>query len=75
MTQAKKKEPEDEAKTKPTIAELEEMLDSEEEVPIEILPNGEIRRIGKRLNHHAPPKPLTMREYLGGEYCTISNQS
>ena len=54
---------------KPTIAELEAILDKEEDIPIEILPNGEIRaknqtnefEIGGR-------KPLTMREDLGGEY-------
>ena len=28
---------------KPTIDELESILDQEEEIPIEILPNGEIR--------------------------------
>ena len=35
---------------KPTIEELEAILEREEEVPIEILPNGEIR--GKRPNEH-----------------------
>ena len=40
-----------------------------EEVPIEILPNGEIR--AKNESTHADRggrKPLTMREDLGGEY-------
>ena len=54
---------------RPTIAELEAILDKEEEVEIEILPNGEVRaknqtsavELGGR-------KPLTMREDLGGEY-------
>ena len=55
--------------SKPTIAELEAILDREEEVEIEILPNGEVRARGKstaqELGGH---KPLTMRENLGGEY-------
>jgi hypothetical protein len=54
---------------KPTIQELENLLNSEEDTPIKILPNGEIRPadqtnpadLGTR-------KPLTMRENLGGEY-------
>jgi hypothetical protein len=54
---------------KPTIQELEQLLNSEEDIPIQILPNGEIRAVG-----HADAadlggkKPLTMRENLGGEY-------
>jgi len=53
-------------KGKPTLQELEAILDSEEDVPLEILPNGEVRAmkvpgIGK--------KPITLREDLGGEYC------
>ncbi len=51
---------------KPTIAELEKMLNSDEDVPIEILPNGEIRTVKKRKKK--TPKILTMREDLGGEY-------
>ena len=31
---------------KTTIEELERLLDSEEDTPIEILPNGEIRALG-----------------------------
>ena len=54
---------------KPTIDELEKILANEEEVPIEILPNGEVRA----KNQTSPSelggkKPLTMRENLGGEY-------
>ena len=51
------------------IDELERLLNSEEDTPIQILPNGEIREIG-----HATAadmgnkKPLTMKENLGGEY-------
>ena len=55
--------------TKPTIAELEAILDKEEEVPIEILPNGEIRAKGQASTDELGGKtPLTMRENLGGEY-------
>ena len=54
---------------KPTIEELERMLDEEEDTPIEILPSGEIRAHGgsdpAERDHK---KPLTMREDLGGEY-------
>jgi phage I-like protein len=51
---------------KPTIAELTEILDSEEGWnEIEILPNGEIRAKG---GSPTDVKPLTMREDLGGEY-------
>ena len=54
---------------RPTIRELEQLLESEEDEPIEILPNGEIRARGEsdpaERNYK---KPLTMREDLGGEY-------
>lgn len=54
---------------KPTIAELEAILQNEEEVPIEILPNGEVRAKGQTSSHElGGRKPLTMREDLGGEY-------
>ena len=54
---------------KPTIHELEQLLESEEETPIEILPNGEIRaRGGSDATERGHKKPLTMREDLGGEY-------
>lgn len=54
---------------RPSIAELEAILDSEEEVPIEILPNGEIRAKGTAGTLElGGRKPLTMREDLGGEY-------
>jgi len=52
-------------KRKPTIAELEKILNQDEEVPLEILPNGEIRAVKKSKKN---PKILTMREDLGGEY-------
>ena len=54
-------------KTKPTIAELEKMLNSEEEFPMKILPNGEVRAIRKSKLKKLP-KVITMKENLGGEY-------
>ena len=54
---------------KPTIEELESLLDDEEDTPIEILPNGEIRALGgSEASERDFKKPLTMREDLGGEY-------
>ena len=54
---------------RPTIAELEAILEKEEEVEIEILPNGEIRaRNTSTQQELGGRKPLTMREDLGGEY-------
>lgn len=55
--------------SRPTIAQLEEILKSEEEVEIEILPNGEVRAKGQTSAQElGGRKPLTMREDLGGEY-------
>jgi hypothetical protein len=55
--------------SRPTIAELEKILDREEEVEIEILPNGEVRAKGQSSAAElGGRKPLTMREDLGGEY-------
>lgn len=54
---------------KSKIDELEALLNSEEDTPIQILPNGEIREVGKATNAEmGSKKPLTMRENLGGEY-------
>lgn len=54
---------------KPTISELEVLLEQEEDVPIEILPNGEIRaQGGSGPSELGGRKPITMREDLGGEY-------
>lgn len=54
---------------KPTIEELERLLESEEDAVIEILPNGEIRAEGASDSAERNyKKPLTMREDLGGEY-------
>jgi hypothetical protein len=51
------------------IDELERLLNSEEDVPIQILPNGEIRQLGQATAADmGGKKPLTMRENLGGEY-------
>lgn len=55
--------------SKPTIQELEQLLNSEEDTPIQILPNGEIREVGHTSTTAlGGKKPLTMRENLGGEY-------
>lgn len=52
-----------------TIDQLEAILKNEEEVPIEILPNGEVRAKGQTSAQElGSKKPLTMRENLGGEY-------
>ena len=51
-----------------TIAQIEALLEKEEEVDLEILPNGEIRRLGGGDIKDLKLKPITMRENLGGEY-------
>ena len=57
---------------KPTIFELEQLLENEEDVPIEILPNGEVRaRNSTGTEELQGKKPITMREDLGGEYVMI----
>ena len=54
---------------KPTIHELEAILDEEEDTLIEILPNGEVRALGDSdAQELGNRKPITMREDLGGEY-------
>ena len=53
---------------RPTIAELEAILNSECETPIVILPSGEIRAATPEEIAARGPKPITMRENLGGEY-------
>jgi hypothetical protein len=51
------------------IDELERLLNSEEDTPIQILPNGEIRELGQASRAEMGTKqPLTMKENLGGEY-------
>ena len=60
---------------RPTIEELESLLDDEEDTPIEILPNGEIRALGgSEVAERGFKKPLTMREDLGGEYARRGTQ-
>jgi hypothetical protein len=57
--------------TRPTISELESILEKEDEVEIEILPNGEVRAKGQTSDQErGGRKPLTMREDLGGEYAS-----
>jgi hypothetical protein len=56
------------AVAKPTIKELEAMLNNEEDKPITILPNGEIAAADKVPTNLGGLKPLTMKEDLGGEY-------
>lgn len=54
---------------RPTIEELEAILEQDEDQPLEILPNGEIRATGgSTADERSGKKPLTMREDLGGEY-------
>ena len=54
---------------KPTIQELEQLLNNEEDIPIQILPNGEIRAVGQADTADlGGRKPVTLRENLGGEY-------
>ena len=59
---------------KPTIRELEMLLNSEEDTRMEILPNGEIRPEGQTpAFEFGGKKPLTMKENLGGEYRSVGN--
>lgn len=54
---------------RPSISELEAILQREDEVEIEILPNGEVRAKNQTTTtERGGRKPLTMREDLGGEY-------
>lgn len=62
MTRERKKKPE-----RLSIDEIEKILMREDEEPLEIPPNGEIRRGGRKVTE----KPLTMRENLGGEYANL----
>jgi hypothetical protein len=60
---------------KPTIQELENILNSEETTPIKILPNGEIQPVNETsLAELGSKKPLTMRENLGGEYAGTDDE-
>jgi hypothetical protein len=54
---------------KASIDDLERLLNEEEDTPIQILPNGEIRQEGNAsASEMGGKKPLTMKENLGGEY-------
>lgn len=52
-----------------SIDKLEALLNREEETPLEILPNGEVRMLGTK--RRTKRKPLTLRENLGGEYACV----
>jgi hypothetical protein len=60
-------EPPNPPKTRMSIAEIEALLDREEDDELEMLPNGEI--VAKGTSRIV--KPLTFRERLGGEYARI----
>ena len=51
-----------------SISELEAALDNEENIAIEIMPDGQIRARNAVNSLEIGKKPLTMREDLGGEY-------
>lgn len=55
---------------KPSIDDLQRMLERDDEAMLEILPNGEIREFSEdeKAEVRSKRKPLTMRENLGGEY-------
>lgn len=54
---------------RPSIAQLEAILQREDQMEIEILPNGEVRAKDQTTPaERGHRKPLTMREDLGGEY-------
>lgn len=54
-------------KRRPTIDELEALLNSDADVALTILPNGQIVRSAEGIDA-GEMKPLTFRENLGGEY-------
>ncbi|MBI5778303.1 MAG: hypothetical protein HZA49_02480 [Planctomycetes bacterium] len=53
---------------KPTVDDLKRILDTEDEVPIEIMPNGEIRPRNPTNSLEIGKRPITYKEDLGGEY-------
>ena len=58
-------------KKKITIAQLEVILKNEEDISVDILPNGEIRVLTDKERAKLKKdniKPITMKEDLGGEY-------
>ena len=57
------------------IDELEALLNSEEETPIQILPNGEIREIGRETSADiGNKKPLTMHKEVSERRCQNRRQ-
>ncbi len=54
-----------------SIEELEAILQGDEDVPIQILPNGEIVASDKGGEKNGQRSPLTYRENLGGEYACL----
>jgi hypothetical protein len=52
---------------RPTIDEIEALLNSDTDIELDILPNGEVRA-SKSKERVGSFKVLTMREKLGGEY-------
>lgn len=63
------------AMSKPTIKELEKLLNTEEGENLQIMPDGSIRPVKKGRRRKGEVKPLTMRENLGGEYGTVYTKS
>lgn len=60
---------EEQMEQKTKIQELERILNSEEETPVRILPNGDIAPANQTSGVDLGAKrPLTMKENLGGEY-------
>lgn len=55
-------------KPKPTIAELETILNKEEDSGLIINPDGSIRSGKRSIGRPRKVKVLTMKEVLGGEY-------
>jgi hypothetical protein len=49
-----------------SIDRLQKLLEADDEVPLQILPSGEIVELPE--SERKPRKVLTMRENLGGEY-------
>lgn len=53
---------------KTTIEELEAMLNSDEELEIEIQPDGSINAVPKGTARNAKPRILTFEKALGDDY-------
>lgn len=51
-----------------TVEQIEQLLQQDENMPITILPNGEVRAATEQERRDRPKHPLTFRENLGGEY-------